>query len=48
VQALRGSPLLAPDAFTVALAIVLLAGCALAAAWPARACVQALPTGARA
>jgi hypothetical protein len=48
VQALRGSPLLAPDAFTVALAIVLLAGCALAAAWPTRACVQALPTAARA
>lgn len=48
VQALRGIPLMAPDGFTVALAIALLAGCALAAAWPARACVQALPSAARA
>jgi len=46
VQALRGIPLLAPDAFTVGLAIAVAAGCALAAAWPARACVQALPSGA--
>jgi len=46
LQALRGIPLLAPDAFTVALAIALVAGCALAATWPARACVQALPSGA--
>jgi hypothetical protein len=48
VQALRGIPVLAPDMFTLATAVAVLAGCALGAAWPARACVQTLPSAARA
>lgn len=48
VQALRGIPVLAPDMFTLATAMAVLAGCALTAAWPARACVQTLPSAARA
>jgi hypothetical protein len=48
VQALRGIPLLAPDSITVALAAVVVAGCGLAAAWPARARMQPVATGAHA
>jgi hypothetical protein len=46
VQALRGVPVLAPDGTTIALALALAAGCAIAAAWPARACVAPLPSAA--